>query len=75
VAASSAPLHAGVPADVVTSAFHSATVSDSTAIVVAEVAGGVARLTWGNEGAEQLLGVGLEDLRNLPAARPGVVRP
>jgi diguanylate cyclase (GGDEF)-like protein/PAS domain S-box-containing protein len=69
VAASSAPLHVSVPAEVVTSVFHSATVSDSTAIVVAEVSGGVARLTWGNEGAEKLLGYGLDDLRCLPVAQ------
>ena len=66
MAASSAPLHASVPAEVVSSVFYSATVSDSTAILVAEIVGGVARLTWGNEGAVQLLGYGLDDLRCLP---------
>ncbi|MCV2487843.1 EAL domain-containing protein [Geodermatophilus sp. YIM 151500] len=65
-AAPGAPLEECVPADIVSSVFHSASVSDSMAILVAETAGGDPRLCWGNEGAVGLLGYALEDLRRLP---------
>lgn len=55
-----------VPAEIVTSVFYSATVSDTLAIVVAEVVAGRARVSWGNAGAVELLGYGLDDLRALP---------
>ena len=56
-----------VPPEIVSTVFYSATVSDSLAILVAEVvAGGGHRLTWGNEGAAQLLGYGVDDLYGLP---------
>ncbi len=55
-----------VPSEIVSTVFYSATVSDSLALVVAESVGGTQRLTWGNEGATQLLGYGLDDLRSLP---------
>jgi diguanylate cyclase (GGDEF)-like protein/PAS domain S-box-containing protein len=57
-----------VPPEIVSTVFYSATVSDSLAILVAETVGGEQRLTWGNDGAMQLLGYGLADLRALPAA-------
>jgi PAS domain S-box-containing protein len=55
-----------VPSEIVSTVFYSATVSDTLALVVAETVGGSQRLTWGNEGATQLLGYGLDDLRSLP---------
>ena len=55
-----------VPSEIVSTVFYSATVSDTLALVVAESVGGTQRLTWGNEGATQLLGYGLDDLRSLP---------
>jgi diguanylate cyclase (GGDEF)-like protein/PAS domain S-box-containing protein len=55
-----------VPAEVVSSVFHSATVTDSTAILVAEASDTSQRISWGNEGAVKLLGYALEDLRCLP---------
>jgi diguanylate cyclase (GGDEF)-like protein/PAS domain S-box-containing protein len=56
-----------VSPEVVSTIFYSAMVSDSLAILVAEsVPGGGHRLTWGNEGAEQLLGYGVDDLYGLP---------
>ena len=56
-----------VPPEIVSTIFYSAMVSDSLAILVAEVvAGGGHRLTWGNEGAAQLLGYGVDDLYGLP---------
>src|SRR4051812_23941440 len=58
-----------VPPEIVSTVFYSATVSDALAILVAENVGGTQRLTWGNEGAVQLLGYGLEDLRALPVAQ------
>ena len=66
-----------VPPEIVSTIFYSATVSDSLAILVAEVvAGGGHRLTWGNEGAAQLLGYGVDDLygghRERSAQRPWV---
>jgi diguanylate cyclase (GGDEF)-like protein/PAS domain S-box-containing protein len=54
-----------VPPEIVSTVFYSATVSDSLAILVAETIGGSQRLTWCNEGAVQLLGYGLDDVRAL----------
>ncbi|WP_245160462.1 EAL domain-containing protein [Blastococcus sp. CT_GayMR20] len=62
----SAPHEDMVPPEVVSSVFYSATVSDSLAILVAEATAAGQRLTWCNEGAVQLLGYGLDDLRALP---------
>jgi diguanylate cyclase (GGDEF)-like protein/PAS domain S-box-containing protein len=59
----SASEHDMVPPEIVSTIFYSATVSDSMAILVAETVGGTQRLTWCNEGAVQLLGYGVEDLR------------
>src|SRR5687768_15038482 len=55
-----------VPPEIVSTIFYSATVSDSLAILVAEATPDGQRLTWCNEGAVQLLGYGLDDLRALP---------
>jgi diguanylate cyclase (GGDEF)-like protein/PAS domain S-box-containing protein len=55
-----------VPAEIVSTVFYSATVSDTMAILVAELVGGTARLSWCNDGAVQLLGYGLSDLRAIP---------
>ena len=56
-----------VSPEIVSTVFYSATVSDTLAILVAEVVvGGGHRLTWGNEGAAQLLGYGVDDLYGLP---------
>ena len=52
-----------VPAEIVSTVFYSATVSDTMAILVTEVVAGVPRLAWCNDGAVQLLGYGLSDLR------------
>src|SRR3712207_1344132 len=57
-----------VPPEVVSSIFYGAAVSDTLVLLVAEVVGGTPRITWGNEGATQLLGYGLDDLRSLPVA-------
>ena len=54
-----------VPPEIVSTVFYSATVSDSLAILVAETSGNEQRLTWCNEGAVQLLGYGLDDVRAL----------
>jgi diguanylate cyclase (GGDEF)-like protein/PAS domain S-box-containing protein len=62
----SAPDGDYVPSEIVATVFYSATVNDSLALVVAETVGNTQRLTWGNEGAVQLLGYGLDDLRSLP---------
>jgi diguanylate cyclase (GGDEF)-like protein/PAS domain S-box-containing protein len=64
-AATSAPLDGLVPPEIVSSVFHSATVSDNLAILVAETSGGSPRLSWGNQGAVTLLGYAIEDLRRL----------
>jgi diguanylate cyclase (GGDEF)-like protein/PAS domain S-box-containing protein len=58
-----------VPPEIVSTVFYSATVSDTLALLVAETVGSEQRLTWGNEGAVQLLGYGLADLRSLPVAQ------
>jgi diguanylate cyclase (GGDEF)-like protein/PAS domain S-box-containing protein len=63
-----------VPPEIVSTVFYSATVTDTLALLVAEtVAVGqrmtqrmTRRMTWCNEGAVQLLGYGLDDLRALP---------
>ncbi|MGZ4537997.1 MAG: putative bifunctional diguanylate cyclase/phosphodiesterase [Blastococcus sp.] len=55
-----------VPAEIVSTVFYSASVSDTMAILVAEIVGGTPRLSWCNQGAVQLLGYGLDDLRTLP---------
>jgi diguanylate cyclase (GGDEF)-like protein/PAS domain S-box-containing protein len=55
-----------VPPEIISTVFYSATVSDTMAVMVAEIDGGVPRLTWCNQGAVQLLGYGLDDLRALP---------
>jgi diguanylate cyclase (GGDEF)-like protein/PAS domain S-box-containing protein len=52
-----------VPAEIVSTVFYSATVSDTMAILVTELVAGVPRLAWCNDGAVQLLGYGLSDLR------------
>jgi diguanylate cyclase (GGDEF)-like protein/PAS domain S-box-containing protein len=54
-----------VPPEIVASVFHSATVSENLAILVAEVSGGSTRVSWGNQGAVSLLGYALEDLRSV----------
>jgi diguanylate cyclase (GGDEF)-like protein/PAS domain S-box-containing protein len=63
---SNASDHDHVAPDVVSAIFYSAQVSDSLALLVAETLGGGQRLTWGNHGAVDLLGYGLDDLRSLP---------
>jgi diguanylate cyclase (GGDEF)-like protein/PAS domain S-box-containing protein len=55
-----------VPPEIVSSIFYTASVSDAMALLVAETQGRTQRFTWGNEGAVQLLGYGLEDLRAMP---------
>jgi diguanylate cyclase (GGDEF)-like protein/PAS domain S-box-containing protein len=62
----SAPHEDMVPPEIVSTIFYSATVSDTLAILVAEATPGGLSLTWCNEGAVQLLGYGLDDLRSLP---------
>jgi diguanylate cyclase (GGDEF)-like protein/PAS domain S-box-containing protein len=57
-----------VSAEIVSSVFYGAAVSNSLSLLVAEMVGGVPRITWGNEGAVHLLGYALEDLRDLPVA-------
>jgi diguanylate cyclase (GGDEF)-like protein/PAS domain S-box-containing protein len=65
-AAISTPLDGRVPLEIVSSIFHSATVSDDLAILVAETTGGAPRVSWGNQGAVSLLGYAVEDLRTVP---------
>jgi diguanylate cyclase (GGDEF)-like protein len=65
-AAISTPLDGPVPLEIVSSIFHSATVSDDLAILVAETTGGAPRVSWGNQGAVSLLGYAVEDLRTVP---------
>jgi diguanylate cyclase (GGDEF)-like protein/PAS domain S-box-containing protein len=64
-AAISTPLGSCVPPEIVSSVFHSATVSDHLAILVAENSGGEPRVSWGNQGAVALLGYAIEDLRRV----------
>jgi diguanylate cyclase (GGDEF)-like protein/PAS domain S-box-containing protein len=62
----SAPHEDMVPPEIVSTVFYSATVSDNLAILVAEATPAGQRLTWCNEGAVQLLGYCLDDVRALP---------
>ena len=55
-----------MPPEIISTIFYSASVSDSFALLVAESVGGEQRLTWCNEGAVQLLGYGLDDVRSVP---------
>ena len=55
-----------VPPEIVSSVFYSASVSDSLALVVAEMVAGRAGVTWANTGAVELLGYGVADMRALP---------
>ncbi len=64
-AATSLQLDGRVPPEIVSSVFHSATVSEHLAILVAETSGGSPRLSWGNQGAVSLLGYAIEDLRKV----------
>jgi diguanylate cyclase (GGDEF)-like protein/PAS domain S-box-containing protein len=66
VSATRAPVGPHVPAEIVSSVFHSATVTDATAILVAEMVDATPRISWGNDGAVKLLGYAVEDLRSLP---------
>jgi diguanylate cyclase (GGDEF)-like protein/PAS domain S-box-containing protein len=68
VAATTVTAEPVVPPEVVASVFHGAAVSDTLVLLVAEVVGGIPRITWGNQGATQLLGYGLDDLRSLPVS-------
>jgi diguanylate cyclase (GGDEF)-like protein/PAS domain S-box-containing protein len=63
-----ATTHPQVAPEVVSAVFYGAAVSSNLALLVAEMSGGVPRITWGNEGAVHLLGYALEDLRALPVA-------
>jgi diguanylate cyclase (GGDEF)-like protein/PAS domain S-box-containing protein len=65
-AARRAPLSESAPAEIVSSVFYSAAVSDQLALLVAESVSGTHRLRWGNQGAVTLLGYELDDLRTLP---------
>ena len=65
-ATTTVPVGPGVAPEVVSSVFYGAAVSDSLALLVAEMSGDVPRISWGNEGAVHLLGYALEDLRDLP---------
>ncbi len=64
------PVTAGplVPPEVVSSIVYGAAVSDTLVLLVAELVQGTPRITWGNQGATQLLGYGLDDLRSLPVS-------
>jgi diguanylate cyclase (GGDEF)-like protein/PAS domain S-box-containing protein len=55
-----------VPPEIVSTVFYSAAVSDSMAILVAEMVAGAPHLTWVNDGAVQMLGYAPDDLRALP---------
>ncbi|MFW3168540.1 putative bifunctional diguanylate cyclase/phosphodiesterase [Geodermatophilus sp. CPCC 206100] len=68
MSAPSVPAEPLVSAEIVSSIFYGAAVSDTLVLLVAELVGGTHRVTWGNEGATHLLGYGLEDLRSLPVA-------
>ncbi|MGY1591501.1 putative bifunctional diguanylate cyclase/phosphodiesterase [Geodermatophilus sp. SYSU D00965] len=66
MSATTVPAEPVVSPEIVSSIFYGAAVSDSLALLVAELVGGTPRVTWCNEGATQLLGYGLADLRSLP---------
>jgi diguanylate cyclase (GGDEF)-like protein/PAS domain S-box-containing protein len=68
VSATTATAEPLVPAEIISSIFYGAAVSDGLVLLVAEVVDGTPRIVWGNEGATQLLGYGAEDLRWLPVA-------
>ncbi|SNX95847.1 diguanylate cyclase/phosphodiesterase with PAS/PAC sensor(s) [Geodermatophilus sabuli] len=68
MSAPTVPAEPLVSPDIVSSIFYGAAVSDTLVLLVAEMVGGTARITWCNEGATQLLGYGLEDLRTLPVS-------
>ncbi|MGY1692509.1 putative bifunctional diguanylate cyclase/phosphodiesterase [Geodermatophilus sp. SYSU D01105] len=68
VSATTVPAEPVVSPEIVSSIFYGAAVSDTLVLLVAELVGGTPRVTWGNEGATQLLGFGLADLRSLPVA-------
>ncbi|WP_448609029.1 putative bifunctional diguanylate cyclase/phosphodiesterase [Geodermatophilus sp. URMC 60] len=57
-----------VSPEVVSSIFYGAAVSDTLVLLVVELVSGTPRIAWGNEGATQLLGYGLDDLRSLPVS-------
>ncbi|OMQ15396.1 GGDEF domain-containing protein, partial [Modestobacter sp. VKM Ac-2676] len=52
--------------EVVAAVFHGVSVSSSSAILVVERTGGIARVAWTNEKAVAILGYAQEDLRALP---------
>ena len=54
-----------VPPEIVSTVFYSATVSDSLACSSPRPSAAEQRLTWCNEGAVQLLGYGLDDVRSI----------
>jgi diguanylate cyclase (GGDEF)-like protein/PAS domain S-box-containing protein len=68
VSTTTATAEPSVPAEIVSSVFYGAVVSDTLVLLVAEVVDGTPRIAWGNEGATQLLGYGMADLRALPVA-------
>jgi diguanylate cyclase (GGDEF)-like protein/PAS domain S-box-containing protein len=68
VSATTVPAQPLVSPEIVSSIFYGAAVSDTLVLLVAEMVGGTPRITWGNEGATQLLGYGLDDLRSLPVS-------
>ena len=68
MSATTVPAQPLVSPEIVSSIFYGAAVSDTLVLLVAEVVGGTPRITWGNEGAAQLLGYGLADLRSLPVS-------
>ncbi|ADB74858.1 putative bifunctional diguanylate cyclase/phosphodiesterase [Geodermatophilus obscurus] len=57
-----------VPTEIVSSVFYGAAVSDTLVLLLAEVVDGTPRIAWGNEGATQLLGYGVDDLQSLTVA-------
>jgi diguanylate cyclase (GGDEF)-like protein/PAS domain S-box-containing protein len=57
--------HQVVSPEIVSSVFYSTTVSDSLAVLVAETVGSSQRVAWANEGAVQMLGYAVDDLRSL----------
>jgi len=65
-ALSSTHLEDMVPPEIISTVFYSASVSDSLAVLVAEATPSGPRLSWCNEGAVQLLGYGVDDVRALP---------
>ncbi|SFL04718.1 putative bifunctional diguanylate cyclase/phosphodiesterase [Geodermatophilus ruber] len=68
MSASTVPAGSSVSPEIVSSIFYGVTVSDTLALLVAEMVGGTPRITWGNEGAVRLLGYAAEDLGALPVS-------